>query len=221
MLLSIATWNSRGNPANDNDKLAVLNCLFREHRIILIQECGGLSRSNLPPGASIIASDHVGAYHNRCNSCIISDQLLQNVGSFTLPSSNGRACTYGNYGQGLIVGTLHANAHYDAAHDAAGALAQLSHEFPNMPVILGGDFNAEPIDLSTGRTRSKLVGTTSRGVGFHIASPGVSTHTSGRTLDFFVLNSQLISKNTRTHFTNGGSDHKPVMTAVAQRLCGG
>ena len=221
MPIKVATWNTRGNPAGSREKMAVLQALLRSNHIVLLQECGGLTAADVG-GRSLVVRGPAGAYHIRCSSAIISDRALDGVGEFTLPSSNGRACSFGSYyNDSLIIATLHANSHIDAVHDASGVLAEFSRRFVNPNLLVGGDFNAEPSDQSTGKTRSKTVGSSTRGEDFYVASPDGATHRCGRKLDYFIYNHNVRCENTTRYHTYGGSDHLPVMTEVVPRLRGG
>lgn len=165
-------------------------------------------------------STHAGAINPRCNSCIISDRQLQNHGISTLRSSTGRACSYGEYLPGLVVATLHASASSLAGGDATGAASELGNLFTDEAIIIGGDFNAEPVDLS-GKTRSKQIGTSSRGERWNIITSGMATHDNGKVYDYFIANNNLTNPGARNHTTNGGSDHTPVMTEIRLRYRGG
>ena len=216
MTVTIATWNSRGNPANDEGKKQVLADLFRRAHIVLIQECGQL----VWPGAWVYRSIHAGAFNERCNSCIISKVELKAPSLGTLPSSNGRAFSHGTVKDAegsFVVATLHANASYDAALDGRTALQELSSVYKDAPIVVGGDFNVEPIYLSAEGTRSVHVGSSTRGCDFHVACTSGPAHTSGHLLDYFVLNPLLASENTQPYHLWGGSDHRPVLTTVKRR----
>jgi hypothetical protein len=217
----IATWNSRGSPAGNDDKMDVLRYLMNNNDVVLIQECGRLAVTDLPGGTNLAPCYfylmlHAGAFNERCNSCIISNVALDNLDRITLNSSNGRSSTCG-IRNGVVVATLHANASYDAACDVRGAIASLGTRYPGVPCVLGGDFNTEPIDLSTGRTRSVTVGSSSRGTDFNLVVPASTTHVgqnSNRTLDYFALSHELGGGNAHTYHSLGGSDHYPVMIEV-------
>jgi endonuclease/exonuclease/phosphatase (EEP) superfamily protein YafD len=213
MSIKIATWNSQGNPRNNTNKETVLKYLLNNCNVIFIQECGAINLNGLNTQFSIAHSMQTGSFNNRCTTCIISDQPLISTGSITLQSSNGRNCIYGDYNNtGIIVGTLHANASTNAAADATGAITELYKKFKTNPILIGADFNAEPGGQSTGKTRSKRIGTKKRGKDFYIASPSFATHIKGKIYDYFIFNGELTSSNTHKYYTNGGSDHTPVIS---------
>ncbi|WP_437672188.1 endonuclease/exonuclease/phosphatase family protein [Sorangium sp. So ce131] len=217
--ISIATWNSQGNPHNSPAKREVLRWLQEHCPVILLQECGRLQQENLLPGRHLYISPHAGALNNRCISAIISNGPLTRRGSGTLMSSNGRSYSYGVFRDALIVATLHANASGDAPVDgraAATAMARLSRRF-NLNFVLGGDFNAEPSRLA-GRTRHIRVGSRGRGADVYVASCGSVTHIGrrgNRELDYFIYEGVTCSNTTRFHRL-GGSDHYPVITVVRE-----
>lgn len=215
--IKIATWNSQGDPSPVPAKKEVLERLLRECHVVLIQECGDLART-WRGGGTIHASPHIGAFNNRCNSCILSQIPFQRLNSWTLPSSNGRRCTYGwcqpSENISLIVATLHANAWVDAAYDGRQAVNTLHQRHPGQDFIVGGDFNREPISL-TGRTRRVRVGTRTRGADFQLATCNLPTHSRGRELDFFIRSPALTTRFTRRYHLWGGSDHCPVLTTIS------
>ncbi|WP_437585919.1 endonuclease/exonuclease/phosphatase family protein [Sorangium sp. So ce1000] len=212
---TIATWNSRGNPAASPAKHKVLLSLIKDCSVILLQECGKLKQSDLPRNRHLYASEHAGAYNNRCRSAIISNVPLRNIDGGTLPSSNGRAYSYGIYENALMVGTLHANASNDAGMDrraAAEAMLKLTKNHNLIGFVLGGDFNVDP----GGRTIT--VGGSWRGKDAKIAYCRPPTHIHGGKLDYFIYFSQdsgaVECLNTRRGRRLGGSDHYPVITDV-------
>jgi exonuclease III len=220
--MRIATWNSRGTPAGNVDKMAVLDALKGACDIIVLQECGTLTAAQAGvPAANFYSAPPAGAFNVRCSSCILARTAFTHTSSQSLASSSGRsvmAVAWSNY----VVATLHAAASGAAAFDGSTALTWLVRTAGNMArIILGGDFNAEPMELSNGKTRSKTVGTSSRGVGFHIASPGGATHTNGRTLDYYIHTPAVRMWNTAPHHLRGGSDHVPVLSDFEPTLRGG
>ena len=216
MDLVITTWNTQGNPANSQSKREVLDDLLKLSDVLLIQECGALDATDVP-GKNFYLAAHAGALNSRCNTCMISNQPLSGVVTQTLAGGTGRSALYGIYNSTLIVGTMHAISAPAAPHDATTLMQNLLSKNPGQAIIIGGDFNADPSQMSTGRTRSKTVGSGSRGIDVQIASPGCVTQKSGRTLDYFIHTTNIISKNTGRYRTNGGSDHYPVATSISSR----
>lgn len=215
---NIITWNSRGNPVNDQDKLSVLASILNGiYDVILLQECGRLNQAditNIRNGYHFYSSPHAGAHNLRCNSCIITRGRLTNVSRIDLPSANGRACIVGTYNN-VLIGTLHSNANNAAACDAASVASRIRRYSNGLPIIIGGDFNVEPFDLTlTGnlayRTRRRQVGTASRRADYSIACPPSNTHTSRNIYDYFMYTGRIRFSDTRTLLRNGGSDHLPV-----------
>lgn len=226
-MMKIITWNSRGNPTLNIKKKLFFEKMIKNlsPNIILIQECGTLYetiQNAKIPNYWIVRSPHAGALNKRCNSCIISDGEMTEIKYLTQQSSNGRAMSYGRYSVEysgvrifMVVGTMHSNAYFDAACDARNAFKKVMNDYPNTPIIIGGDFNTEPYEMSTLKRRKIELGTYSRGIGMKVAAPENCT-INKKKYDYFVHNEFVVLKNTRRYSGQGGSDHFPVITEVTR-----
>lgn len=207
--MNISTWNSQGNPQNRPDKLDILETLYRNNDILLIQECGDLCIELTPP--FVYYQNQAGAYNGRCSTCIISKHRASLSDVLYLPSSSGRSILYAQI-NGLNVYTLHALSG-NGAPDVIHAI-QIAEE----PFVIGGDMNCEPIELANhclSGTRIINIGTQTRIYkSAKIVSCGLYTHPNSRKeLDFFVVSTSIRSFGTSLYSRHGG-DHFPVLTTL-------
>lgn len=225
MPLRIVSWNTRGNPTNNQNKLRTLRYLMASNDIILIQEAGTLYNTRhlipMPAGSGIYHATHAGARNPRCNTVIITTRgHLRNFRLIYLPSGTGRSCLVGEYsyqGNYILIGTMHAAAFGAGAFDSNTLVSRLLAQ-TLYPFVIGGDFNADPERFRSNRTRTRVTGSSSRpGPSFYSSSAG-PTHTSGNTLDHFVFSYGLTSRNTRRYHSLRDSDHRPILTEIDFRV---
>ncbi|AZZ93261.1 endonuclease [Hahella sp. KA22] len=210
--MRVATWNSQGNPTSSDSKIKILSNLLNECDIILIQECGGLSQASLDSVSTqkwLYSCEQVGAFNNRCTTCIISKQVPVAHGCIYLQTDTGRSSLYATFGEGFTVLTFHANA---GGRGAADAQLVGQHAVGKIPgnFIIGGDFNCVPFDLSSRRNIIRI-GSNSRGKELRIVSSGSNTHPgSHHELDYFLVSENIDVRNVAKYHMQGG-DHYPVI----------
>lgn len=215
--LRICTWNSQGNPYSPGSekKLNVLQELYNNNDVLLIQECGDIKKKFNLPFANFLVGKQMGTDYNRCNLCLISKsagdgQVLE------AKSSTGRSAIHLEI-EGVHIYTLHAtsgNGLYDVM-----TLFRSAQE----PFIIGGDMNCTRFDIlnthgvSSSETNYVFSGTRSRPdkLGELITSDRLTHPGSGHELDFFIVSLSLRTHSTRIHWSMGG-DHYPVCTVITE-----
>lgn len=217
MGVKICTWNSQGNPNNDETKLAVLRSLYNQNDVLLIQECGALDTSVLDNQATIHLVEQAGSMNNRCSSCIIAHRSLRTLGSIALPSGTGR----------FMIGVVfnHLNIYTLHAQSGAGAADLSIIQQCEEPFVLGGDMNCAPENLfqRQGYTRVQQIGSVSRPVGeYRIAHSSLTTHPgSNSELDYFLYSPAYLNHGKVYRYGVRGGDHHPVYTEFTLRYRGG
>lgn len=131
--MKICTWNSQGNPYSSSKKKEVLNQLYNDNDVLLIQECGDIANDLKLPDATIWTGTQAGAGNIRCTTCIISKKGGQG-GTLDVSSSTGRPAIYLNV-MGLNIYTLHSTSG-NGIPDVMNLFARAEE-----PFIIGGDMN--------------------------------------------------------------------------------
>lgn len=213
--MRICTWNSQGNPLNHDIKKYILADLLTRERcnVVMIQECGDYAYTYTGGGDYFYRADHVGALHNRCNTCMIS--RLPNIVSFSqaiLPSGTGRSYIELNIGNRLYFYTLHASAGDAAKSDVMYTLSKARNNF-----IIGGDMNCTPYDLCPSRRKEIFAGTADRRYNDAIIKhTSMVTHPgTGAILDYFIIDKKLgYSYLNIERYSLQGGDHYPVILEI-------
>lgn len=212
--MKICTWNSQGNPYSSSEKEEVLNQLYNDNDVLLIQECGDIAKDLQLPDATIWAEGQAGAFNNRCTTCIISK-----IGGcrerLDVYSSTGRSAIHLNV-MGLNIYTLHATSG-NGIPDVMNLFARAQE-----PFIIGGDMNCsrttilENHGVAGNMTDYIFSGTHSRygNLGRLVTSERVTHPGSGSELDFFIASLSLRTSDTHIHPESGG-DHFPVCTEIS------
>lgn len=210
MPMSICTWNTQGNPTNDDDKLQILKSLWERCDVLLLQECGRLDISELEGVKEFIYDEPAGAYNIRCSTALISKRKARRIKTYYLQSSTGRSVLTAQIGD-ILVGTLHAQSGAGAvdAFQAASAMAVRGN------FILGGDFNFLKWNViigSGGRRMNRRqinLRTKSRPLVVNHLTPSLPTHEKGGILDFFITSRRIRGRIERHH--KRGGDHYPII----------
>ena len=211
--MKICTWNSQGNPYTTPKKIEILNQLYNDNDVLLIQECGDIAKDLQLPDATIWAEGQAGAFNNRCTTCIISKKGGQG-GTLDVSSSTGRPAIYLNV-MGLNIYTLHATSG-NGVPDVMNLFARAEE-----PFIIGGDMNCSRTAIMDNHgvagnmTDYIFSGTRSRygNLGRLVTSERVTHPGSGSELDFFIVSLSLKTECTRRHPVTR-SDHYPVCTTI-------
>lgn len=213
--MKICTWNSQGNPYTTPKKIEILNQLYNDNDVLLIQECGDIAKDLQLPDATIWAEGQAGAFNNRCTTCIISK-----IGGcrerLDVYSSTGRSAIHLNV-MGLNIYTLHATSG-NGVPDVMKLFARAQE-----PFIIGGDMNCsrttilENHGVAGNMTDYIFSGTHSdpNKIGIITTSNRVTHPWSGSELDFFIVSLSLRTKCTHRYSESGG-DHYPVCTEVSE-----
>lgn len=211
--MKICTWNSQGNPYTIKKKIEILNQLYNDNDVLLIQECGNIANDLKLPGATIWTGAQAGAGNIRCTTCIIS-KIGGQGGTLDVSSSTGRPAIYLNV-MGLNIYTLHATSG-NGIPDVMNLFARAEE-----PFIIGGDMNCsrttilENHGVAGNMTDYIFSGTHSdpNKIGIITTSNRVTHPGSGSELDFFIVSLSLRTKCTRRHPVTR-SDHYPVCTTI-------
>ncbi len=209
----ITTWNSQGDPTSDDTKSAILKSLLRFSDMVLIQECGDMSRIRDFKCVYLAIAGQAGAYQDRCTTCILAKEPFCHS-KRSLPSCTGRWVITANY-KGYCIATLHAYAGANAGEDISGAMRAVHGDW-----IIGGDMNLTPSELLESKRHGYesgkvCLGSTSRTiVAGRIESSGEVTHpASGKELDYFIVKDGLRVKRVGRYYFRGG-DHHPVFIEI-------
>lgn len=213
--MNIVTWNTQGDPRNDQNKLTQLDYYLQNFDYVLIQEAGALAGVNNLTinyiNYSVIGAGQVGAYNNRCGTAILTRRNFDNANFYTLPNSTGRfGITVRDSLTDTYVSTLHSESSPRAAYDRSSFCKYLYESLgADARIIIGGDFNCNP------PVNPYNVNTTSRPYLWSISSTNQATQLSGYELDYFLYNNLIITNlnigpTLGNRFT-GGSDHKSIM----------
>lgn len=207
--MNICTWNSQGDPTTDPFKADILASLAKKNHVLLLQECGRLSRiGNILPGWYYALAPQAGAFNPRCSTAIVAG------GGFTcqthyLPSGTGRSLMIATFPH-IPVQILTMHAESGTGSDVFPVLRNRTGLF-----ILGGDMNCEPSALSdTHGSGTRSIQIDRAGTQAFISSPPSYTHPgSYHTLDYFIYSAGVRCTQTETYHLKGG-DHYPVETQV-------
>ena len=207
--MKVCTWNTQGDPTQDEGKNAVLRRLYDENDILFLQECGRLQHINIDQNHLCVV-EQAGAFNIRCSTCVIT-KFPVHFGHFLLPSGTGRSCIFFVH-DGIAYATLHAESGGAAMADVNYVIKQMQGN--RMQYVIGGDMNCTPLQLSRDAGhRSLWIGTQNRGIPAAVSSPQANTHPSSMAvLDYFVHSQNLVFRNTQRYFLRGNSDHFPVIT---------
>ncbi|WP_122282810.1 endonuclease/exonuclease/phosphatase family protein [Pseudomonas syringae group genomosp. 3] len=211
----IYSWNMQGASA-DATKLGELRIILGKATTycVLLQECGNLGgwtkeyvEKNFPGFTYQLheweANDgDSGKGNMRCSlASFFKDTVL---GQETIkPVSDRRRPIVVTNLPALRIANIHAPRENRAFLDEV--ITQVFKHHKNIPTILVGDFNIEPIILkNTIEERYKVMGD----IDVEVVSSGFSTHVgnSPREIDFIVANKRLKAKASTPKFV-GGSDH--------------
>ena len=218
--MTICTWNSQGNPLNNDDKTRILQQLYCRYDVLLLQECGNLN-IYINSGVNVVDGDYLyrpqaGAFNIRCSSCIISKLPIKHTTSQYLQSGSGRSMIGAFLTQEKInIYNIHA---VSGGIGAADVISSLNH--CQSPFILGGDMNCTPDSLkSRGRSnnRSLLIGTSSRYKNVILATTGMHTTKSFKEYDYFIHSDDLTHQGVERHTSMGG-DHYPVFATFSKKI---
>lgn len=213
---TIATWNTRGNPENKAKKEEGLKLLVKTCDIVLLQECGGI---DLPETGHFLYGPQAGAGNNRCSTCIISKQEIEDP-AIHANFSSGRCLLEGRV-DGYIIATIHSSAGGDGAADARQAMRILLAKYgQDTKIILGGDFNVTPEEILNYSDRRHTInlGTSDRTQLVSCSYPSSSTFIDGKVLDFFIHTDKVRSHDIETRQNLADSDHYPVKANFSTRL---
>lgn len=207
--ITVATWNTQGNPQNAANKMAMLEDLLKRVDFVCIQEAGQLALQN--PNRDvwrlgnyyIVGVDHAGAFNQRCATAVMSKHELILERPISIPgtlntienplylqSGSGRFCplvTAKVQNSRVIIGSAHAEASHSAGLDLGTVLDKIASR--EIPIIVGGDWNTEPNSLIRRYPRN-------------IAFSGQPTHPSksprrqDTELDYFCFSSSCTSVRT-------------------------
>lgn len=208
--MKICTWNSQGDPTNNSLKENILAFLSREIDVILLQECGRLSRiGNILPGWHWALLPQAGAFNLRCSTAIVSKWNFSYKPEY-LKSGTGRSLLIATFLHIPTIQILTLHAESRTGSDVFPVLQNRTGLF-----IIGGDMNCQPSTLSDtygSGTRSIIIDRA--GTRAFISSPPSYTHPgSHHTLDYFIYSAGVACNNTKT-YPLMGSDHYPVITEV-------
>lgn len=183
--VTIATWNSQGNPTRNMNTTGVLNGLIVANQVVLLQECGGFVNLGGHGGYTIIGSEQAGHYNN--NRCSVGIAYAAGAGvaasgmNFNMPS--GRPMVWiriDNAGSTVFIGAVHCESSGNAGQDRSRAASELLALANGNPIILGGDFNCTP---NGGTLR---IGSTLRGIDYTYVTTGNATQALGNNIDYFL-----------------------------------
>lgn len=209
---TICTWNTQGDPTTKDTKIPLLVDLFDKYDVLLLQECGKMSKINRLIGPHYLKlSPQAGALNSRCSTCILSKKRFTATQKF-LQSGTGRCAIIGIFDFTPIkIMTMHAAS----GIGASDVIPFLKKQTP--PYILGADMN-EDFTCLTGHyttTTRRLQIDPRCEVEAYISAPQTFTHPGSRSiLDYFIYSPGLTCSETRTYHMQGKSDHVPVCTTV-------
>lgn len=209
----ITTWNSQGDPTTDDTKSSILRGLLRFSDVVLIQECGDMSRIGDFKSVHLAIAGQAGAYHDRCTTCILAKNSFT-YSTRSLPSCTGRWVMTADY-KGYCIATLHAFAGANAGEDISEAMRAVHGDW-----IIGGDMNMTPSELLDSKGHGDgsgrvYLGSTSRTILIgRVESSGKVTHpASDKELDYFIVKDGLMVKDVGRYYFRGG-DHHPVFIEI-------
>ena len=207
MTFKICTWNTRGDPTQNQGKRAVLDALWRDCDFVLLQECGNLADRFRFGTPDIAHAEQAGAFNIRCSTAIISKHGWASEEQVYLPSGTGRSAIVANF-NGFAIATLHAISGGVGAQDLAPLAQMLSRQGP---YVIGGDFNVSVDSAALTTTRRQIVmGSERTRLTPFYKAPALPSHTGGNRLDYFVYEG-VIMHDVQRYMTTGGSDHYPVI----------
>lgn len=198
MPVSIVTWNTQGDPLNNNQKANCLTQLCNNNNIVLLQECGHLAGRASFAGKTILGGYQAGAYNDRCAVAILYDRALFDAGEPMYFSDTGRPGLFVE-DQNLVVGTIHATSGGVGARDVT-PFAQALARTTNKNFVIGGDLNTDfQVPLIN-------VGSDTRRIDLEVYQPNQPTQQSGARIDGFLAHGTQPT-GTMTVGANCVSDH--------------
>lgn len=237
---NLTTWNSQGKASEDaRGKAAVVKGFFDPTmvNIVFLQEGGtdGSYLGDLAKDCTIVSGQGVGTRNDRCTPYLLIPSALKpvsvDIGKTVYAAISGgeagRAAAAAAVGRILLI-SWHGTAN-GATDDTANLIVGLAKAYATTydTIVIGGDFNAEPIDML--KTLGNFDGTRQGKSGYNLRSKkapytidvfasGIPTqgtpNKDKRELDYFVVLTLANVSNIAVSGVNSTpvvpSDHNPV-----------